>query len=160
MLCFTWTFALVLELKKKKLFFILCHHFEASKFLLFDTDCLLSAFGYLQKFSRSHFTLKYRFLFQYLSFNQLSDKEAMRTHQGENRQHNIAWEHFLSVFSSQTRTYDDGRPFAPDYSGYCIVTSFSQMQQRRVQASNLEGAHQKFTILKIPKIFGTRESHH
>lgn len=117
-------------------------------------------FWVLQKFSRSHFTLKYHFLFQYVSLNQLSDKEAMRTHQGENRQLNIAWEHFLSMFSSQTRTYNDGRRFAPDYSGHCIVTSFSQMQQRRVQASNLEGAHQKFTILKIPKISGTRESHH
>ena len=37
-------------------------------------------FWVLQKFSRSHFTLKYRFLFQYLSLNQLRDKEAMRTH--------------------------------------------------------------------------------
>ena len=95
--------------KKKKLFFILCHHFEASKFLLFDTDFLLSASGYLQKFSGSHFTLKYHFLFQYLSLNQLNDKEAMHTHQGENRQRNIAWEDFLSMVSSQTTTYNDGR---------------------------------------------------
>ena len=158
MLCFTWTFALVLELKKKIVFHSVPSFWNF--WFLFDTDFLLSAFGYLQKFSRSHFTLKYCFLFQYLSLNQLNDKEAVHTHQGENRQRNVAWEDFLSMFSSQTKTYNVGRPFAPDYSGYCIVTSFSQMQQRRVQASNPERVHQKFTILKIPKISETRESHH